>query len=99
MKGFTTYNDRINRATGEESEIDWENLPADVAQALLDKIGKGKSEEDIAVPESNCTYNGTVLTILGHYFTLQETLQATGVMLQLISLIITIVILCKLKKC
>lgn len=98
MKGFTTSRDRIVKATGENSAIDWQSLTPEVAQYLLDKIGSGKTAEDIAVPAETHVSQPNTITIFGKTYTLQETLQATCLLLQVLSLITTIVIACKIRK-
>lgn len=98
MKGFKTSRDRILKATGEESQIEWESLPADVAQQVLNKISSGNTEDDIAVPQLTTPGQPNTIRIFGKTFTLQETLQASCLFLQVIALITTIIIACKIKK-
>lgn len=91
MAKLITSRDRINRATGEYSEIDWSQVPADIAQELLSKIGKGKNEEDIPVsPAIACQER--IVTVFGYDLTFTQALQLSSVVLQLISLIMCIII-------
>ena len=91
MSKFTTSRDRIMRATGENSTIDWSQVPADIAEELLSRIGKGKSEEDIPdSPASACQER--IVTVFGYDLTFSQALQLTSVFLQMISLIMCIVI-------
>ncbi len=99
MRGFITSRDRIAKATGDESTVNWEDVPAEVAQALLDKISKGKSEEDIpAETKTTCEKCCTMVTLFGHTLTLAEALQILSVGLQIVALIITITIAAKINK-
>ena len=91
MAKLTTSRDRINRATGEYSDIDWAQLPADVAEALLDKISKGKNEEDIPVANTVACQD-RVVTVFGFDMTFSQALQLSSIALQIISLIMCIII-------
>lgn len=91
MSKLITSRDRINRATGEYSEIDWSQVPADIAQELLSKIGKGKNEEDIPVSPA-ITCQERIVTIFGYDLTFTQALQLSSVVLQLFTLIMCIII-------
>ena len=99
MKGFNTYRDRILKATGENSDIDWQSLPQDVAQELLDKIGNGSYNNHNCLPAGNpsCS-NNCIVTLFGRNFTLQATMMLSGLVLQLFSVIAMISIACKIKN-
>lgn len=97
MNGFKTSRDRILKATGGESEINWQDLPNDVVQQLLNKISKGNTEEDIAVPQLTTPGQPNTIRIFGKTFTLQETLQASCLFLQVVTLITTIIIAHRIK--
>ena len=98
MNGFKTSRDRILKATGSESQIDWQDLPADVVQQLLNKIGKGNTEDDIAVPELTASGQPNTIRLFGKTFTLQETLQGACLILQIIALITAIIIAHKINR-
>ena len=97
MNGFKTSRDRILKATGSESEIDWQDLPNDVVQQLLNKISSGNTEDDIAVPQLTTSGQPNTIRLFGKTFTLQETLQASCLFLQVVALITTIIIAHRIK--
>lgn len=88
MSKFITSRDRINRATGENSEFDWSQLPAEVASALLEHIGSGKTEEDIPDTPATPACEERIVTVFGHDMTFSQALQLASVALQLISLLL-----------
>ena len=88
MGKFITSRDRINKATGAESEFDWSQLPADVAQAILNKIGSGKTEDDFPDTPDTPTCQERIVTLFGHDITFSQALQLTSVALQLLSLLL-----------
>ena len=97
MEGFKTYKDRVLKATGEESTIEWEELPREIASDLLDRLtGRGEAigEETIVAQNKG---NKTIV-IGGHSFTFMETMQLASVALQLLSVILTIILVCKIRK-
>lgn len=92
MSKLLTSKDRINRATGENSEVDWSQLPADLAEVLLSRIGSGKKEEDIPDTPTYTACQDKIVNVLGYTMTFTQALQLTSVALQVVSIILCIII-------
>lgn len=91
MSKFITSRDRINRATGENSSVDWNNFPADIAEQLLNRIGSGKTEEDIPVTTSTACQE-RIVNFLGFDMTFTQALQLSSLILQFITLLVFVYI-------
>lgn len=98
MNKLTTSHDRIIRATGENSSINWDELPEDVAAALLDKIKGGKNEEDIPDTPTASSCQERIVHLFGYDMTFSQALQLTSVILQVLSLLFIIVLAIKSRK-
>ena len=101
MDGFTTSKDRMLKATGAESEIDWSQVPATLLQTLLATQQNGNT--GVVTPQTTTCYpyqttNDKTIIIAGHVYQLTEALQMISVALQLISIIITLVIAGRISR-
>ncbi len=99
MSKFTTSKDRIFRATGENSTIDWSQLPADVAQVLLERIGSGKNEDDIPDTPAAPACSERIVSLFGYDMTFTQALQLTSVALQCVSIILCLIITLHTRHC
>ena len=102
MNGFTTSKDRLLKATGAESEIDWTQVPAALVQTLLATQQNGNT--GVVTPQTTTCYpyqtttNDKTIIIAGRVYQLTEALQMISVALQLISIIITLVIAGRISR-
>lgn len=97
MAKFTTCKDRVMRATGEDSNVDWGNLGADTAQYILDGIKNGTlsptghSYDEHTTPTTTANPEYTI-TIAGKTLALNTILNITNTALRLAMLVALCVI-------
>lgn len=102
MPILKTYHDKINKATGADSDIPWEQFSNEQKERLIDEICNNNSKvKDITdksewiQPQTN--YNSKIFTILNYNLTLNELMQIVSISLQIIAIIIALIITKKIK--